>query len=216
MIWFYTFDDEKDLNTSLLENLLNDKRRSQMSHYRFDKDKKLCLMAFVLLRYGLHEEYRIEETPDIKRKGREKPVFSSLPLHFNLSHCENAVACILDGHPVGIDIQNEDEAQRYFSDSFLTEREKSRTRGLLREITRIWTLKEAYGKRYGYGICYDYKKKDFSLLNNEDRWQSYEGLSVYSYSYGNYALSAFSSNKLKVIKVFTKDLMNFEKKLRKW
>jgi phosphopantetheinyl transferase len=113
-----------------------------------------------LLCEGLQKEYGITEQPLFEYGPHGKPFIVGHPdIHFNLSHCREAAICIVDAHPVGIDIEsvrmpkdslvrytmNEAEQQQIFT---------SPTPALA--FTRLWTMKEAAVKRSGHGLQNDF------------------------------------------------------------
>lgn len=206
MIWLYCNDNIAEETTDSLERLLSPQRRAQMQRYRFIKDRVLCMVAYVLMRTALYDEYGITEQPDVLASQGQKPFFPFLPYHFNLSHCDCAVACSLDTSPVGIDVQHCTDSISRIKSDFLTERELHFTESSSEENTRFWTLKEAYGKYYGTGLCYDYAHTDFSDIRGSKVWQIYNGLFVLSFSEKKYALSAFAEKPL-AVKIVTPEAL---------
>lgn len=80
-------------------------------------------------------------------------------IHFNISHCSEAVAVGVSGSPIGIDV----EGRRRFSDTLLhrafNEAEQEAVKNAAEpelEFARIWTRKEAYFKWTGTGILVDH------------------------------------------------------------
>lgn len=62
-------------------------------------------IAYLLLRYGLRKEYGINENVVLSEGSCGKPYLSNYPfVHFNLSHCDKGVACMISDSAVGIDI----------------------------------------------------------------------------------------------------------------
>jgi len=209
MIWLYQNDNIAETVTDGLEMLLSPQRKTMMQRYRFPKDRALCMTAYVLLRTALYEEYGITEQPDVLAEPRQKPVFPFLPYHFNLSHCDCAVACVLDDSPVGIDVQHSAPSFSRIRSDFLTERELLLTDVSPEEGVRFWTLKEAYGKYHGTGLCYDYAHTDFSDIRGSMVWQRHRGLFVLSLPEKKYALSVFSEKPLAVKTVTPEALQQY-------
>ncbi|MBO7609624.1 MAG: 4'-phosphopantetheinyl transferase superfamily protein [Muribaculaceae bacterium] len=138
---------------------VSQQRREHAIRYRQERDRRLSLAVYLLLCRGLKEEYGITEPPVFEFGDHGKPMLASRPdIHFNMSHCREAAACVIADHPVGIDVEsiraydqeliertmNEDE-QRLITHS-LTPRE---------EFTRLWTMKESVLKLTGKGISED-------------------------------------------------------------
>ena len=69
--------------------------------------KEQSIIGRKLLLRGLKLEYGIEELPEISFEKYGKPYFLNYPkIHFNISHCDKAVTCILSKRPVGIDVES--------------------------------------------------------------------------------------------------------------
>ena len=118
--------------------------------------KEQSFIGRKLLLRGLQIEYGLSELPEISFAEFGKPYFKTFPgIHFNISHCEKAVACIISEHPVGIDIEvinpfDKDLAE-FISNkcelgAILSHAEPS----LL--FTILWTKKESYCKLTGKGL----------------------------------------------------------------
>ncbi|SEA64097.1 4'-phosphopantetheinyl transferase [Oribacterium sp. KHPX15] len=208
--------DFKNLNEPLSDwsDFLDEDRRKKVDRYRFYKDKALGTFAYILLRYALKKEYGIEEKPKLIYDSSGKPYIDGSDICFNFSHCENAVACVVDKKTVGIDLQNYTETLIQVKKRFLTEKEmklfdgsgEENEAGVIRTLARIWTLKEAYGKYRGDGLIYDIREKDFLSVNNSPEWQQYEDLNVYSEEKENFAVSVFSGAEMKLQKLSIKDI----------
>lgn len=89
----------------------------------------------------------------------QKPVlhYPQVPLNFNVSHAKNKVILAFDRHPIGIDIENSENALKtpLFGHKALsvTEQKTLITEGNYREnFCLLWTRKEAFLKAIGKGI----------------------------------------------------------------
>lgn len=206
--------DFKNLNEPLSDwvELLDDDRREKAERYRFYKDKILCTFAYVLLRYALKKEYGIREKPKLLYDRSGKPHIEGSDICFNFSHCDNALACVVDKDVVGIDVQNYTEILTQIKKRFLTEDEMKAFGETadgdtaIRALARVWTLKEAYGKYHGSGLIYDIVGKDFLSVSNSPEWQRYEGLKVYSEEMENFAVSVFSNSAMELYKVSIEEI----------
>ena len=145
---------ELDLNAAMAQ--VSEQRRHYALRYRKESDQRLCLAAWLLLKRALREEFGIEEEPVFQYTPQGKPLlFGHEDIHFNLSHCDEAVACAVSHSPVGIDI----EAYAHYSQELLpltmSEEEQRQILAAERpevEFTRLWTMKESLLKLIGEGI----------------------------------------------------------------
>ncbi|MBQ8969019.1 MAG: 4'-phosphopantetheinyl transferase superfamily protein [Bacteroidaceae bacterium] len=83
-------------------------RRERVLAIRHDAGRRQSLMAYRLLCQGVREAYGITEQPTFVYGKHGKPYIKSqneAAPHFSLSHCREAVACIIDSRPCGIDIE---------------------------------------------------------------------------------------------------------------
>ena len=67
------------------------------------------------------------------------------------------------------------------------------------DFTRIFTLKEAFGKHSGKGIAYSMRLCDFSSIEGD--WQQHDGVWWYSVGDGQWHVSVCAEEKLVVKKV---------------
>ncbi len=107
MLWILEHIDQ--LNTDAVLSLLPrlyEARRARVRSMPHVPSKVRSILAELLLRHALREEYGLTELPRIETGEKGKPFFPDCPeLQFNLSHCQTAVGCALDRSPVGVDVQ---------------------------------------------------------------------------------------------------------------
>ncbi len=85
---------------------LSEQRREVVAKITHEGVKRQSIAAYLLLRDALREEYGITEPPIFDYEEGGKPVLRDCPnIHFNISHCKNAVACAVSDRPVGVDIE---------------------------------------------------------------------------------------------------------------
>ena len=130
-------------------------RREKVLQYKRLDDRKRSVLAFVLLQHALREEYGITEVPEFVYNEFGKPSFSNLPIHFSLSHCNDAVACAVSNHNIGIDVDtivpyNPDVARRVCTAEELQMLEQNENKDV--EFIKLWTVKEAISKYEGMGL----------------------------------------------------------------
>lgn len=149
-----------DLDAALSE--ISEQRREQAVKFKHELGQRLCVLAYQLLKQGLHEAYGIEGNPQFEYNEHGKPAIVGHPdIFFNLSHCKEAVLCAISDQPVGVDV----ESVRSFNDSLvhytmnedeIREIETSEDRAVA--FIRLWTMKEAALKLEGTGISKDMKQ----------------------------------------------------------
>ena len=121
-----------------------------------------------LLLRGLQTEYGLSEIPEISFGEFGKPFFRSYPhIHFNISHCNRAVACILSQRPVGIDVECINPFDRELAEYISSPQELE---FILNHpdpslsFTILWTKKESLCKLTGKGL--DTRKEILELLQH--------------------------------------------------
>lgn len=99
------------------------------------------------------------ETPvcfdlNIQRTEKGKPYFTSLPLHFNVSHSAMMWVCLLGESPCGIDIQEvRDCSYKKLAARYFDRHEQSYVlKNGLKGFFTVWTRREAFGKYTGEGF----------------------------------------------------------------
>lgn len=169
MIYLNDHLDDFDLDAAL--PLLSDERRRQALRFRHELGRKTCAAAYLLLREGLAKEYGITEKPCFDFGPHGKPVLRNHPdIHFNLSHCREAVVCALSDVPVGVDVEVVTHYKESVARYTMNEQELSAILSADRPevmFTRLWTQKEAVLKLSGEGLRDNLKSvlDDISGLN---------------------------------------------------
>ena len=147
-----------------LEAALEDisvQRREQALKFKFELGQRLCVLAYRLLKQGLREEYGIVGNPIFEYNEHGKPSIVGHPeIHFNLSHCKEAVVCVVSDQPVGVDVESIREYReslvRYtMNDEEIREIESAEDPAST--FIRLWTMKEATLKLIGTGISNNIK-----------------------------------------------------------
>ena len=148
---------------------LSPQRREQAMKYKHEFGQRASAAAYLLLCQGLREEYGIEEKPVFVYGEHGKPSLADYPhIHFSLSHCREAAACLVSDRPVGVDI----ETIRPLRPSLVEYTMNADEIGQIRNsdnpdllFTRLWTQKEALAKCLGRGI--DAHIRDLLTLHPE-------------------------------------------------
>ena len=126
-------------------------RREQALRYRHFQGQRDCTLSYLLLCQALEEEYGITGKPAFLVGEHGKPSLQEHPgIHFNMSHCANAIACAVDGMPIGIDVES---TRRKISDALIrhtmSPQEQEEIAGDPIRFFRLWTQKEALVKLHG-------------------------------------------------------------------
>lgn len=156
--------DDNIWNFDLAEALqqISPQRREQALQFRHELGRRQCVLSYLLLKRALHEVYDINENPEFSYGEHGKPTLTHHPdIHFNISHCKDAVACAVNDSPVGIDIESvgryKDELARYTmnDDEIATIAAAEEPEVVFIEL---WTKKEAATKLVGTGITDNLKE----------------------------------------------------------
>ena len=190
----YILDDLDTITSQQLDRAiasLPEWRREKALRFKHEQGRKECAFAYLLLCQALQEVYGITEQPAFTIGEHGKPALSfassvqsgfpalspSLPPlpHFNLSHCRNAIACVVSDRPVGVDVErigrfNDSLARHVLCNDEYTQVLHAPHPDLA--FTRFWTQKEAVVKLTGRGIDDDlknllYKYNNVSLHTDE-------------------------------------------------
>ena len=157
----YLNDDIAGFNFEAALPLLSEQRRLQALKFKHEQGRKTCAMAYLLLCEALRQEYGITELPLFEYGEHGKPFIVGHPdIHFNFSHCREAVICVVSNRPVGVDVESireyRDSLVRYTMNDQEVQQIESAERPDV-EFIRLWTMKEAVLKLSGRGIVDDLK-----------------------------------------------------------
>lgn len=166
-------------------------RREKTLRFKHEQGRKECAFSYLLLCQALREVYGITEQPrfSIGEHGKPSLVLETSGIHFNLSHCKSAIACVVAPFAVGVDIErigryDEALARHVLNDQEFAAVQQASDPQLA--FTRYWTQKEAVVKLTGRGIDDDLKNlllkyKDVALRTEEYPDKGYV-LTVASYT----------------------------------
>lgn len=145
----------------MAEKYLSEQRRERLNLLRSENDRINCCAAYLLLRYGLFKEYNERTVPLFEYEKREKPYLSNISrVHFNISHCKNAAACILSSENTAVDIMDIRNVKPSVIKRSCSESEQkilSESSDVSWEFIRLWTRKECYSKYTGIGLLTDFR-----------------------------------------------------------
>ncbi len=154
------FDDMTQVCEAEVQRMLplvDEQRRNEALRYKHLFGQFACLKSWLMLKALL----KPLDITDLKMEYNEhgKPYLVHHPdVHFNLSHCKNGIAVVVDFSPVGIDIESfrKDNIALVNKTMNPTEAEWIRSSSDPVEVfTQYWTKKEAVVKLRGTGIIDD-------------------------------------------------------------
>jgi 4'-phosphopantetheinyl transferase len=178
----YLNDDIASFDVEAALPLLSEQRREQTLKFRYELGRKTCAAAYLLLCEGLQKEYGIMERPLFEYGEHGKPFIVGHPdIHFNISHCREAVLCVVSDRPVGVDIESIREYRDSLVHYTMNDAETARIEQAERPevaFIRLWTMKEAKLKLSGRGIMDNMKDvldgtEDFLTVENEKKGYIY-------------------------------------------
>ncbi len=165
------------------ENLLSAAERERAARFKFEKDRRLYIVAHAALRSILAGYMAVAPADlqfDLGRNGKPRlaPTFTQDKLEFNLSHSsEVALIAVTREREIGVDVERvkEDFAFAEVAERYFTAREVSALRALPEGLQRrafyqCWTSKEAFLKAKGVGLSGELHEVEI-LLDGEGRVQ---------------------------------------------
>ncbi len=159
MVYIDEHIDDFDLQAALTE--ISEQRRLQALRFKFERGQRTCVLAYLLLKKALREEYGLTENPLFEYGPHGKPFIVGHPeIHFSLSHCREAVACAVSDRPVGIDVESVQRYRESLAQYTMNAEEQQLIAAAERPdvaFIRLWTMKEARLKLTGEGITNDLK-----------------------------------------------------------
>ena len=148
-----------DLEAALKE--ISEQRREQALKFKHEQGRRLCVLAYQLLKQGLREAYGITENPIFEYNEHGKPSIVGHPeIFFNLSHCKEAAVCVVSDQPIGVDVESIREYKENLVRYTMNDEEISQISSAENPAVafiRLWTMKEATMKLIGTGISNDMK-----------------------------------------------------------
>ena len=137
-------------------SLLPEQRRQKVLAFRHESGQRQSVAAWLLLRQACQEQLGLSDVPPVATGEHGKPFFPTMPdIHFNLSHCREAVACALWCKPVGIDVEHVRPLHESLARYVLNDEEWQQVRNDSHPdlcFVRLWTMKESLLKLTGEGL----------------------------------------------------------------
>lgn len=200
-----------DEQFNLFLGIMPEERRKKAARYVKTQDKYLCAVSFALLSYALNlNGYKIGEYVLLKSENG-KPYLKNLPLHFNLSHTSDAVACVVSQTETGVDIQKKTAEFNRVMRRVCSENEADLicdSENPADTFTKLWTLKESYVKCIGTGIYGNMREYDFTSIAQKGYGKLY-GYDFSAFDLGEYVLSVCSSTPVEKIEKISLEELEF-------
>lgn len=145
---------------SIYESINNFKKKDIDKLPTIDDKKRSILGLKLLMTLLLEKNINYNDLKFTKNKDG-KPIITNYPLFYSTSHSDEYVICALSDKEIGIDIQSIQKINFKIMNSFFDKYEKFYSNNN-ENYTKVLSLKEAYGKCYGFGINY-IKEVKFSI-----------------------------------------------------
>ena len=161
-MYIYLSQDIWDFDLDAALGEISEQRREQALKFKHELGKRLCVLAYQLLKRGLAEVYGIRENPVFEYNEHGKPMIVGHPeIFFNLSHCKEAAICVVSDQPVGVDVEsvrsfNESLVRYTMNEAEVKEIESAEDQAVA--FIRLWTMKESALKLIGTGISNELKQ----------------------------------------------------------
>ena len=162
---FANINDYDDDDYKFFYECINNFKKKDIDKLPTIDDKKRSILGIKLFT-SLLSEINIDYNDLIFDKNKDgKPIIINYPLFFSISHSDVYVICAISNKEIGIDIQNIQNINPKIMNSFFSIDEISFSSNN-ENYTRILSLKEAYGKCYGFGINHIKEVKFFIKEKN--------------------------------------------------
>lgn len=178
-VWYAWVDkiDCRALEARLIVLSQSERKRYESFYFAPDRDRFLAahlLKRHVLAKYlkGTPEAVEIEldslGKPHVNQSG------SHVPIHFNMTHTHDLVACAVANRRVGIDAEflgrklTQSATEMFLSDAELKLVQSLDPNHRSDTVLEMWTLKEAYLKGVGVGLQKPPKKFSFHTFVPRD------------------------------------------------
>ena len=154
------FDDMTQVSEAEVQRMLplvDEQRRKEALRYKHLFGQFTCLKSWLMLKELLKPLGITDLKMDFNEHG--KPFLPHhRDVHFNLSHCKNGIAVVVDFSPVGIDIESFRKDNIALVSRTMNPAEAEWIRSSSNPVetfTQFWTQKEAVVKLRGTGIIDD-------------------------------------------------------------
>ena len=183
----YLFENPGQIGEEMLARMLlflPPQRKEKAVAYRYAIDQKMSALAYLLLGFGLRKEYGIQDPPPFSYGEKGKPRLAAHPaIHFNLTHCKRAVACVISKRVAGIDAECVQPFEMALAEKICKQSELKAILASDRPdiaFTRLWTEKESVMKYTGEGLHDDVREVLTDVKLSRHSWISDSGQGLYA------------------------------------
>lgn len=181
--WFVRFDELREAESwPSWTELLDTDERTRAARFAFERDRRIYVLAHVLVRRMLSSFANVEPATWRFESGTHgKPRIVEPAgyewLKFNLSHTRSGAFCgVVRDAEIGVDIETMERAtycvplaDRYFSPSETAALHRAPAERQRESFFRFWTLKEAYIKARGLGLAIPLDHFSFDLAGSDSQ-----------------------------------------------
>jgi 4'-phosphopantetheinyl transferase len=164
-----------DLTFKKLLTNVSSERQEKIKKFTRPDDAKRALLAEILIRSIIASKLKVSnKTIEFGTNKYGKPFLKgNFDLHFNVSHSENWIVCVIDDKPVGIDIEKMrpiklEIAAQFFSDEEYKMLMSKDLKDQQHFFFDLWTLKESYIKAVGDGLSIALKSFTINFLEKAE------------------------------------------------
>ncbi|ETT49255.1 hypothetical protein BSK66_16675 [Paenibacillus odorifer] len=163
-------------------------KRERLKRFKRVEALQHSLIAELLVRVSLNKRLKVNNRdiefvtnvygkPSLKKRGGT--------VEFNISHSGEWVVCALDELPIGIDIEQIQQAdlniaKRFFSQDEYVQLTECEEMGRMSLFFDLWTLKESYIKAIGKGLSLPLNSFSFRL-NNGIQLENHDAIGLYHF-----------------------------------
>lgn len=148
---YANINDYNDNDYKSIYESINNFKKKDIDKLPTIDDKKRSILGLKLLMNLLLEKNINYNNLKFTKNKDGKPSITNYPLFYSTSHSDEYVICALSDKEIGIDIQSIQKINFKIMNSFFDKDEKFYSNNN-ENYTKVLSLKEAYGKCYGFGI----------------------------------------------------------------
>lgn len=176
------FDDMSQMTEAEVQRmqpLVDEQRREEALRYKHLFGQFACLKSWLMLK-DLLKPIGVNDLKMDKNEHGKPYLIKHPEVHFNLSHCKNGIAVVVDFSPVGIDIESFRKNNLSLLQKTMNPAEAAWIRASsdpVEAFTQYWTKKEAVVKLRGTGLVNDLHQildgEGYRLETNVNRDKQY-------------------------------------------